>query len=429
MIALRPYQERDLPRLRAAYEAGKRRLLYVAPTGSGKTSLTAMIIALARKRRRVLFLTHRRELMDQTVATLARAGVDDVLTIRAQHQTGSPGAPVVVASVQTVAGESWISRLPDAGFVVVDEAHRAAARTWAALLERYATADVLGLTATPIRSDDRPLGDVFDALVVGPSVRELTDLGFLVRCWTWSAPEQLEAGWIATSPLEAYRAHAGRARAVVFCVDRKHAAAVAVELTAGDVPAEVVDGTLSDRDRSARLLRFRCGETRAVTTVHALTEGWDDPGCSVCILARRLGHVGAYLQAAGRVLRPAPGKTEARLLDLCGSALEHGTPDVDRAYSLDGRGISSPDRLAISQCPACGGVFETGPRACPYCGVTAPVRSRPAPRIVGAELVDVSTPAQMKATTLRVNLRNAARASGRSQAWVEAAERAIVGGR
>lgn len=455
-MKIRAYQDRSVPALRAQFAAGHRAVLYVLPTGGGKTTVSAIVTSLARGR--VLFLAHRRELIAQTVATFARAGVTDVRVIRAQHDTG-PGPRVTVASVQTVTGETWGDRLPEADLVIVDEAHHVKARTWEGLLARYPAARVLGLTATPQRGDGKALGDVFQALVVGATVKELTELGHLVPCRAWSPPDVLESGELAMSPLEAYRKHAagdgtppaelvtstdpaarvvlrdwyeqhGWRRAVVFCADVKHAEAVAAELSVGAVPAEVVHGKLPDRARADVLARFAAGELLAVCNVGCLTEGWDDPGVSVAILARRFGKAGEFLQAVGRVLRPSPGKTHAILVDLCGSVLEHGTPEAERRYTLDGVGIQRSDspREAIRQCAACGAVFlaeDVVDSACPTCGAELPRRERKEPKSIDVGVEDITDLAKKNSLQLMRNLRAAARASGRSPAWVQRAHDAI----
>jgi superfamily II DNA or RNA helicase len=79
---------------------------------------------------------------------------------------------------------------------------------------------------------------------------------------------------------------------------------------------------------------------RVLTNVNTLTEGVDVPEARTCILARSFGHVGGYLQAAGRVLRAAPGKESAVVVDLTGATIRHGLPTTDRTYSLSGRAIS-----------------------------------------------------------------------------------------
>ena len=383
---LRPYQLRAIADLRQSYAAGNRAPCLVLPTGAGKTVVASEIIRSATSRgKRVLFLAHRAELLDQSVAKLENTGVTNVRMIRAEHDIGSPTAPVVVASVQTLT--KWIDRMPKADLVVFDECHHVVAKTWSRIADTYASSHLLGMTATPQRGDGKPLGDIFDALVVGSTVRELTALDHLVPCRVWSPTSPLDTAQLACSASEAYAQHGNGQRAVLFCSTVEHAEAVAAEMIATGVGCEVVHG--NSGGRAATLKRFRNGETRAIANVHVLTEGWDDPGVGVCILVRKPQHAGTFLQMVGRVLRPHPGKTSATLIDLCGSVLEHGTPEADRTFTLDGKGIASSEREPIRQCPACGGVFLSAAAhegACPQCGAVMPVREIKLPQSVGVGL-------------------------------------------
>jgi DNA repair protein RadD len=390
MTALRPYQERAIADLRATYAAGRRAPCLVLPTGAGKTVVASTIIRSAVARgQRCLFLAHRRELIDQSVAKLEACGVTNVRMIRAQHDVGDPTAPVTVASVPTLT--NWMDRLPLADLVLFDECHHTKAETWKRLADAYARARLLGLTATPQRGDGAPLGDIFDSLVVGATVRELMALEHLVGCRVWAPPMTLDTAEMALDVVGAYQKHASGKRAVVFCASVEHATTVAGELAAAGIAAGMVHGTGSAQARTETLARFRAGELRVITNVHVLTEGWDDPGVEVCILARKPVHVGTFLQMAGRVLRPAPGKTGALLIDLCGSVHDHGTPDMDREFSLDGKAISGVKRDPIRQCPHCGSVFLSTSE-CPTCGAELGAGPRALPASIGVGVVEVTGP-------------------------------------
>lgn len=381
-MILREYQHRAIADLRQAYRTHRAPCL-VLPTGGGKTVIAAAIINAARERnRRILFLAHRDELLRQTVSKLRAVGLLDLRLIQGATDLGSPIAPVTVASVPTLANR--LDRLPKADLVVFDEAHHVKADTWTQIAKHYADSHLLGMTATPQRGDGRPLGDIFDALVVGSTVAELTSLGHLVPCRAFAPPNILDTAELAMSPAAAYAQHGNGERAVVFCRDRKHATEVAAEMG-----GEVVHGAMPIGKRQDILARFERGDLRVVTNVQVLTEGWDCPPTAVCILAKKPQHAGTYLQMLGRVLRPAPGKTHATVIDLCGASLVHGLPETEREYTLDGKGINRSDRQPIRQCQACGGVFVAGPEACPMCGTALPKQQAKAVRSIDVGVVPI----------------------------------------
>jgi DNA repair protein RadD len=426
-LRLREYQQRAIDSLRALYSQGKRAPVCNSPTGSGKTIIGAEIVRLTAIRGgRVLFNAHREELIEQTARKLAAAGITNIRTIRAAQDLGGSQAPVTVASVQTLT--RWANdRMPSADLVVFDECHHVVAKTWKKIADAYQKSFLLGLTATMQRADGSPLGDVFDSFVTVATVRELTELGHLVPCRVWAPPQILETGELAVSPVDAYLQHGQGERAICFCVTKDHAAQIVKEFNDRGITAAVVHGQLSKTMRAQILAWFREGQIRVVCNVHVLTEGFDDPAASVGILCRKPEHVGTYLQMAGRILRPSPGKTHATLIDLCGSSLVHGTPDMERKFSLDGKGIGKTDREQIRQCPHCGSVFlyadiEDG--CCPECGCELPKSVRREPRVTGVGLVDATGTDQ-----LRANLQAVAKRTRRAPEWVDAAHAAIVGRR
>lgn len=264
---------------------------------------------------------------------------------------------------------------PPADLVILDEAHHAAAETFRQILEAYPSARIIGLTATPQRGDGRGLG-CFDALHVVTTPRELEREGFLVPIEVIRPARQLKPGQIAQHPLDAYRAHADGRPCLVFASSVAHAETLAAEFSAADVPAVAIDGQTASTDRARAIDRFRRGAIDCLVNVAILTEGTDLPRASCTILARGCGTVGLYLQIAGRIARPAPGKRDAILIDLRGVSHVHGHPYQDREYSLDGRGIGRPaERADQSYCRVCGAPIEAG-EECGDCGL-GPAAAKP----------------------------------------------------
>lgn len=385
-MTLRPYQQAAVDAARAHLQSGARSVLVVAPTGAGKGTIAAHLLGAAAARgRRALFLVHRSELVRDIASRIAREGVGRVSVEMGDETRRDPAALVTVATIQTLEARGYEDRA--AALIVVDEAHHATCSSYRDLLARCPDARVVGLTATPQRHDGLGLGDVFQRLVVAASVRQLTEAGHLVPARVL-APAQAVAS-LASSPVDAYTEHAQGRRAIIFCSTIAHAREVADELRTRGVRAAAVD---SESDaRGAHLEAFARGELDVLTNVAILTEGYDDPTVSCVIVARGVGHAGAWLQIVGRALRPCPDKTDALVVDLRGNVHAHGLPADEREWSLDGaKPIAVVADLVLRQCPACGGVFraeEWAEATCPDCGHVMP--ARPDPKVVRAQLEEV----------------------------------------
>lgn len=423
----RPYQVKAVDDCRQAYRDGASAVLLVVPTGGGKTVIGSLVVGGAVARGlRVLWLAGRRELVDQAASRMpVPAGV--VMAGRPEAR----GAPVQVASVDTLAERGAV---PEADLVVYDEAHHVNAPTSRAVLAANPRAKVLGLTATPIRSDGTALGDVFERLVVGPSVRELIAEGHLVPCEVLAPPKKKQA--LAASPAEAWLRLAGGRPGFVFAATIAESRAVVEALRARGVQAAHVDGETPTREREATVEAFRAGRLTVLSSVYVFTEGVDVPRAEVCLLARGCGHAGTYLQMVGRVLRPAPGKASALLIDLMGSVHQHGLPDDDRVWSLEGEPVRQAERaVAIAQCMACAATWRSGTRRdCPRCGaeLPAPEALEVAEDVLGSARVAMPAPTRPLASQAEKDrelqrLRALARQRGYKRAWVGMRYRAMFG--
>jgi superfamily II DNA or RNA helicase len=194
-MQLRDYQQLGVTDIRGAFAAGARRILYQAPTGSGKTVLFAFIVdgAVARGNR-VAILGHRQEIVDQIDAALTEIGVLHGLIAAGHPET--PDAPVQVASVATLVRR--LDRLRDLDLLVIDEAHHAVAGMWRKIIAAAPGAKVLGVTATPERLDGKGLGDVFEALVICPAVANLIERNYLASFTACAPARALDLNGIRT---------------------------------------------------------------------------------------------------------------------------------------------------------------------------------------------------------------------------------------
>lgn len=412
MIELRDYQSATLAKVREAYRAGCRAPLLVAPTGSGKTTIFSYAASqAASKGNSTLILAHRAELIRQTSATLDRFGVAHGLIV--------PGAEMMDALVQVASVQTLTRRLarldwaPD--FIVVDEAHHATRGTGhGAILAHYPEARILGCTATPARLDGQGLGvavnGFFDALVLGPTVRELVAQGHLSRPVVYAPPGRPDLSGIRSragdydraalagavdkpritgDAIDHYRRLAVGAPAIAFCVSVAHAEHVAEAFRLAGFQAASIDGTLSDTDRRQRIEDLGAGRLNALTSCELLGEGVDVPIVAAALLLRPTQSLSLYLQQVGRALRPYPGKDRALILDHVGNVHRHGLPDAEREWDLASEKTrkAKPKRPSIRECPACYATHHPAP-CCPCCGFRYPVQAREVEEVAG-ELTEI----------------------------------------
>ena len=380
---LRPYQAAmlDAARRLPLGPSRRSRVLFQLPTGGGKTAL-ALALALSHLGRdtahRVLWFAHRDELVEQPLGKL-RGWSAPVAALRPGEPP--PGdARIIVASIQTVLARG-LDVLPRASLVVLDEArHYADAPEWSAIARAVAEGrHVIGLDATP-SGDLRPL---FDHLVPGPSVAELTEQGHLVPAVHIGPAEEQTA--LADDPIDAYLRHVSPGRALIFCRDVAHAYAVAADAQRAGVRAACVEGRVTVERRREALAAYLRGELDVLTNVMCLVEGTDLPSTEGVIVARGVSNEETWIQIGGRGLRPFPGKTRCKLVDLLGLTHRFGLLSEPRTWGLDGKGLAPrPANLPpVVTCPRC--LALAPPSAvCPGCGMATP--PRPPPRLSKAAL-------------------------------------------
>lgn len=400
---LRPYQQSAMFDVIGHWARGVRRVLLVAPTGAGKTVLASEFchIELMRVTGSVLFVVHRIDLVHQTAERFReRFGHTDV-GIVAPGFDRSPHARIQVGTVQTFLARGI---RPDASLVIFDEAHHYAATDWVGLFNHYQNARLLGLTATPERQDGKPLGDLFDELVVAAKYSELLRDGFLVQCAVYQPPQAMD-GDLAQDPLVAYQKYAEESQAFVFCQNVETAVLLAQRFNDAGITAKCIEATTPKTERRETIAAFKAGQLRIITNVNTMTEGVDVPQARTVILARSFRHVGGYLQAGGRVLRPDPWDLDRRpappirkpysiIIDLVGATMAHGFPTDDREYSLFGDGIKRINVAPVTVCPNCLRSYESRPGGCPECGYVAPIQEKLLPRIWDLELKAIFAGAQ-----------------------------------
>jgi DNA repair protein RadD len=400
-MELRDYQLSAVDRSRKAMLGGARRVCLVGPTGSGKTVIASHIIRRSVELgRRVMFIAHRRELIFQCSAKLVAYGVPHGVVMAGE--AFDPGMQVQVGSIQTISRR--LDRLCDVDLLFVDECHHARSSQYSRVIERWPDAAMLGLTATPCRLDGKHLGDLFNALVETAPMSQLVADGYIVpeRIFAPHVPSmagvKIKRGDFDLGQLDLAmnQVHIvgdvvktwmklGRGRpTIAFAVNVNHSRHMVDSFAAAGVRARHIDANTPKDVRASVLSGLASGAVEVVSNVGILTEGFDSPVVSCAIMARPTASLGLHLQCGGRVLRPAPGKKDALILDHTGNCLRFGTFTEDREWSLtrkQKRRINPRSSRRLRTCEVCYALVSPSKHTCPECGYefrTAPtlVRTR-----------------------------------------------------
>ena len=391
MIRLRSYQEEMVQEIASEFGRSQQRVCAVAPCGAGKTVMVGwMAGGTAAKGRRVLFLVHRQELIDQSSTTFTDMGIQH--GVIAAHSAKQYGSLVQVGSVQTVARR--LPEMPAPDFIIIDEAHHATANTWKKIIAAYPEASVLGVTATPARLGGQGLGDVFQSLVLGPSVKELISWGNLAPYKYYAPPVRadlegmrvkfgefvrsevelrMDKAELIGDLVEQYQRLAPGMRAVCYCVSRAHSEHVALSFRKAGIEALHIDGETPKEVRKQAIANFRSGQIKVLCNVDLISEGFDVPAMEATILARPTASLTLYIQQAMRSMRPDREHPEkqAIVIDHVGNVFRHGLPDEEREWSLEAvkkkRGSAGERTYSLRMCPTCYQVHKPAP-TCPYCG-------------------------------------------------------------
>jgi superfamily II DNA or RNA helicase len=352
MQTLRPYQQDLKERVYRAFGA-HRRVMMQLPTGGGKTQIFADIIRDAHAaERRVMLLVHRKELIDQAARKIFSMHVP--YGIIAAGYTPSPSQWVQIASVQTAIRRKLLLHFD---LIIIDEAHHALANSYREILKQYPDAKILGVTATPCRTNGDGFDKDFESLVCGPSVKDLIDQGFLVAPKLFASPlrmdlstvkmtggdyndralaELLDKQHLVGGIVDEWSKRAGGKRTVVFAINVEHSRHIVEAYRSAGITAEHVDGETPADQRDRILRAFGEGRIQVLSNVGIVTEGFDVPAIECVQLCRPTKSLALYLQMVGRGLRPASGKERAIVLDHANCVFEHGFPEQDREWTLQG---------------------------------------------------------------------------------------------
>lgn len=377
MIELRDYQQDLYTKTQNAFREGSKRTLVTVGCGAGKSYIFAKMAEQTRGD--VLVLTHRRELLDQTSSLFKANGINArvEMILTEANRLGVHGKPALI---------------------ITDEAHLSRSNSWMRVLDYYNTY-VVGFTATPVRLDGKPLGDIYDSLVTGVSVKWLIENKRLAP-YEYYAPIAVEcdnlkvqAGdyiirdleqlmidrAIYSDVLKSWERIAKGERTIAYCVSVKHAKETAELFSAAGYPAVEIDGGTPPKKRAEIMRDFRAGKITVLCNVGIISEGVSIDDVSCCLLLRPTESLALFWQQGMRCMRYQPGKV-AKVIDCVGNYTRNPLFDADVEWSLSEPSKKKPKinengDFFIRTCPKCYKVFETAP-VCPYCGAEYPLHPR-----------------------------------------------------
>lgn len=411
MFQLRDYQEETINDIYSSMRKGNRTIVVQQPPRTGKTVIMSEIARRATaKGNRVLFVVHRKEIVDQATATFKEQNVDMNLA-----QLGM---------VQTITRH--VNEIPEPQVIFIDEGHHSLAKTYQRIIDAFPNAIKLLFTATPQRTGKKQLDLIADDIVLGKSIKWLTEHGNLAPFtyysiddidrsklkknstgdFTSESMEQAVKKKIYGDVVENYKELAPNKQAVVYCYSVENAIKVAQEFNDNGISAVEVDGTTDPTKRDEIIEDFRQEKIKILTNVNLFTEGLDLPNVDCVIMVRPTTSLALYLQFSMRCLNPREGKV-AIIIDHVANWKEFGLPDQDRDWQAAMKTKSGSKRKNTNQttdsplqCDHCYAVFYrselTENKLCPYCGMEVS-KKQIEMAVTKAELVEINE------SKLRVN--------------------------
>ncbi|AYE38713.1 DEAD/DEAH box helicase [Companilactobacillus zhachilii] len=327
------------------------------------------------KGNRILFVVHRKEIVDQVVRTFKQQGVDMSLA--------------KIGMVQTITRR--VDKLKEPSIIFVDEAHHVLAKSYRRILDKFPNALKLLFTATPYRLNGEGFESVADDLILGNSIKQLIKDGFLAPV-DYYAPVQLDVSQLKTkrngefdeksieeafkpkvygNAVKTFKKLAGNKQAIAYTYNVASAERLANELNTNGIVARAVSGNTPKDKRDSIINDYRDGKIQVVTNAELFTEGLDLPNVDVVIMLRPTQSLSLFLQFAMRCMNPRKGKT-AIIIDHVGNVNRFGLPTQAHHWTLEGnkkeKSSQSRDEIKpVTTCPKCFATFYRKGDKCPFC--------------------------------------------------------------
>ena len=376
MYDLHPYQKKLVRQTRQELANGKNSVLIQSPAGSGKSVIIAEIARLTvSKGGYVMFMVHRKELVEQITNSFKENNVD------LSHCT--------IMTVGKI--KNRLDRLPKPSLIITDETHHSLAKTYRDIYKYYPDVPRIGFTATPWRMNGKGFHDVYDSMVMGPSVSWLINHKYLAPYKYYSVKlvdvEKLKKSstgdytnksmddaigkTIFGDVVNTYKTKANGEQAIVYAHSVEYSKITADSFNEVGIKAAHADAKTSPTQREQIMRDFKTGKIKVLCNVDLISEGFNVPDCSTVILLRPTASLVLFIQQSMRSMRYKTGKTST-IIDHVANYTRFGLPDSPRDWTLEDRDKKKKGRKddapAIKTCEKCFRVVPGNCSICPFCG-------------------------------------------------------------
>ncbi|EAC3462609.1 DEAD/DEAH box helicase [Listeria monocytogenes] len=367
--------------------------------GAGKSVILSEIIRMTtHNKNHVLFLVHRKELIDQIRNTLIMNEVDM--------------SYVKLGMVQTIVRR--LNKTSEPSLIIIDESHHVLANSYKKIIHHFSKAKVVGFTATPVRINGGGLGDINDTLIEKVNVKWLIENQFLAS-YKYYAPEivqteslnvkrtgefdmtglddQFNKKMIWGDVIKHYQKLANEEQAILYASSIYQSEKMAASFEQVGITAAHIDGKTPKAERDHIIQQFRNGEIKVLCNLDLIGEGFDVPDCSTVIMLRPTQSLSLYIQQSMRGMRYRPEKTSI-IIDHVGNVSRFGLPDMERTWTLEPKKGSNSKKAEapVKICPDCFMTVLSSNKQCEHCGHEFKVEAKPIQIDDAAELQEITEP-------------------------------------
>lgn len=384
-MQLRPYQQELISSLRKSIKQGNKKVVLCAPTGAGKTIMFSyMVINHIQKGGKVLILTHRKELLIQTIKGLKNIDFD-CIEAGANYDLSKS---LHIGMVETINRRIKVlnSFINSRTMIIIDEAHL---DNFTKLFQYINPSTiVIGATATPERKGIQSSMQLYYTdLIQQVDTPDLIELNYLKPAISYGlkidtkglkksgddydTKQYYQDNKVFQGVVQNYKTKALNRKTIVFSSNVESSKQVCNEFTSNDFDAKHIDGTTPDKERANILKWFNDNPNAILCNCGVLTTGFDQPDVGCVILYRATTSLPLFLQMCGRGSRIADNKENFIILDFGNNIQRHGHWENRRVWSLVKKEKKSNKQEAsgVKYCDGCDAILAPRVKHCPYCGL------------------------------------------------------------